>query len=279
MRTIAVTGAASGMGAATVATLREQGHRVIDVDIRDAEIIANLADQGGRRDAVNAIRAACEGMLDGLVCAAGVSGADAIGGDGDAAMEGYVLAVNYFGSARLLLDLRPDLARGDRAAAVAISSWSMFRPTPLAETVQACLDMDEARAVRLVVEDPRLPVTRAAYSTSKIAIAKLVRRLAPAADWAGHGITLNCIVPSTTETPMVADRLSTQEGRATILKAAPTPLGRFARAEEQAAVAAFLVGGAATYVSGNIMFVDGALDAMRRPDDPIQALPDERWIG
>ena len=274
-----MTGAASGIGAATVAILREQGHEVIGVDLDKAEIQADLGDPAGRRLAVEGVRHLGGGSLDGLICAAGISGGNPTGPEGDARTEGQVIAVNYFGSAQLLLDLREDLARARNGAAVAISSWSMFRTYPRPEAVQACLDMDEALAKELVTTDPRLPDVRAAYSTSKIAIARLVRRLAPTADWAARGVTINCIVPSTTETPMVADRLSTARGRAAMVKAAPTPMGRFARAEEQAAAAAFLVGGAASYVSGTIMFVDGALDALRRPDDPIQPLAEERWIG
>ena len=51
MRTYVVSGAASGIGAATTALLREQGHRVVTVDLRDADVVADLstADGPGRR--------------------------------------------------------------------------------------------------------------------------------------------------------------------------------------------------------------------------------------
>jgi NAD(P)-dependent dehydrogenase (short-subunit alcohol dehydrogenase family) len=272
LRTIAVTGAASGIGSAISRILERDGMRVIRVDLRDAEIIADLSEPEGRERAVAGIGAASDGKLDGLVCAAGISGSGPAG-------EDRVIAVNYFGTTQLLVGLREMLGRGDRPSALAISSWALFRPWPRPEAVQACLDMDEERARRLVTEDPRLPGIRAAYATSKLAVAKLVRRLAPSTAWAGCGITLNCQVPSVTDTPMVADRLSTQGGRDLMRKASPTPLGRFATADEQGEVAAFLVGGRASYVSGHVMIVDGALDALRRPDDPIEALPNERWVG
>ena len=47
MRTIAITGAASGMGAATKARLESDGHRVIGVDQRDADVVADLSSAEG----------------------------------------------------------------------------------------------------------------------------------------------------------------------------------------------------------------------------------------
>ncbi len=56
MKTYVVTGAASGIGAATTALLREQGHRVITVDQRDADVVADLATPEGRAAAVAGVR-------------------------------------------------------------------------------------------------------------------------------------------------------------------------------------------------------------------------------
>ena len=47
MGTICVTGSASGMGAATAARLRDDGHRVIGVDQRDADVVADLSTREG----------------------------------------------------------------------------------------------------------------------------------------------------------------------------------------------------------------------------------------
>ena len=48
MKTFVVSGAASGIGAATTALLRSQGHRVITVDLRDTDVIADLSTTAGR---------------------------------------------------------------------------------------------------------------------------------------------------------------------------------------------------------------------------------------
>ena len=79
MRTIVITGSAGGIGAATRARLEKEGHRVIGVDVRDAEVIADLSTPAGRAAMVDAVGAACDGMLDGLVAGAGIMGEDAVG--------------------------------------------------------------------------------------------------------------------------------------------------------------------------------------------------------
>src|SRR5262249_29245525 len=117
MGTIAVTGAGSGMGEATAALLARDGHTVITVDLRNADIIADLGTPDRRRPAVDAVTSRAGGALDGLVTYAGMAGLPDRPGD-------ILVAVNYFGSVELLKGLRPALARGTNAAAVAISSNS-----------------------------------------------------------------------------------------------------------------------------------------------------------
>ena len=53
MRTIAITGAASGIGAATSERLQSEGHRVIGVDLHETDIAADLATPQGRSDAID----------------------------------------------------------------------------------------------------------------------------------------------------------------------------------------------------------------------------------
>jgi NAD(P)-dependent dehydrogenase (short-subunit alcohol dehydrogenase family) len=74
MAIYAVTGSASGIGAATRAQLERAGHRVIGVDLSAAEVIADLGTASGRQAAVAQISADCGGRLDGLVTCAGLAG-------------------------------------------------------------------------------------------------------------------------------------------------------------------------------------------------------------
>ena len=149
MGTIAVTGSASGMGASTSARLAKEGHRVIGVDLKDAEVVADLSTADGRWAAIEGVNEACDGVLDGLVTFAGLAGKPGRPG-------GLLVAVNYFGTVELLEGLRPLLAAGTNAAAVAISSNSTTsQPGFPLSLVEACLAGDERAAAALADEVPR----------------------------------------------------------------------------------------------------------------------------
>ena len=110
---------------------------MIGVDVRDAEVIADLSTSDGRAAMVDAVTEACGGVLDGLVAGAGVMD------------DALAIQVNYFGAVATLDGLRPALARGTDASAVAISSNSTTTAPGLPEgIVDACLAGDEARARR-----------------------------------------------------------------------------------------------------------------------------------
>ena len=67
MGMIVVTGAASGIGAATRARLERDGRRTLGVDRNAADIVADLGTPEGRRTAVDKIAAAANGVIDGVV--------------------------------------------------------------------------------------------------------------------------------------------------------------------------------------------------------------------
>src|SRR5687768_7380064 len=161
MRTVVVTGSASGMGAATKSRLEGDGQRVIGVDLRDADVVADLGTPEGRKEAVAAVSDLSDGVLDGLVTWAGVAGLTERPGD-------LLVSINYFGTIALLEGLRPLLAAGDRPAAVAISSNSTTCQTGVPmDVVERCLAGDEegARAAADVAS------SLASYPATKTAIA------------------------------------------------------------------------------------------------------------
>ncbi len=96
-----------------------------------------------------------------------------------------------------------------------------------------------------------------AYAASKAGMVGLVRTMA--ADYAADAIRVNGVLPGITETPMNRWWMDDPEIRARVV--APIPLGRPARAEEVAAVAAFLASDDASYVTGALWTVDGGLTA------------------
>ncbi len=253
MRTIVVTGSASGIGAAIRGALEADGARVIGVDLRAAEVTADLATAAGRAAMVTGVEGACGGRLDGVVACAGVGPHV-----GDPAL---IVSVNYFGARASLAELRPALARGERPAAVAISSNSSTMPNAEGPLVDACLAGDEEAARRVAATID--PVS--AYAGAKRALTRWLRHQAPGADWAGAGIRLNAVAAGAVRTPLLEGGLADPVlGRA--IEAFPIPLGGYAKPEEIAATVGFLLGPDASFCCGSVLFVDGGTDALLRPD-------------
>jgi NAD(P)-dependent dehydrogenase (short-subunit alcohol dehydrogenase family) len=254
-RTVVVTGSASGMGAATRARLEADGQRVIGIDQRDAEVVADLSVAEGRRRAIGEVGELAGGSLDGLVTWAGLSGLDKYTG-------ALLVGVNYFGTVELMEGLRPLLAAGDRPAAVAVSSnATTCFPGPPMDVVERCLDGDEAGAKAAGDEAGSL----GCYPASKIAVARWMRRQAPTDVWAGAGITLNAVAPGAIETPLLqASREDPVIGA--FVDDFPVPVGRPGTADEVAAFVEFLLGRHARFICGSLLFIDGGTDALLRAD-------------
>jgi nucleoside-diphosphate-sugar epimerase len=101
MGSYAVTGSASGIGAAVTARLRTAGHSVIEVDLRDADVVADLGTPEGRAAAATGVLERSGGVLDGAVLAAG------IGPSPGPDRPRKTAQVNQLGTVELLTALRP----------------------------------------------------------------------------------------------------------------------------------------------------------------------------
>jgi NAD(P)-dependent dehydrogenase (short-subunit alcohol dehydrogenase family) len=250
VRTVCITGSAGGIGAATRARLEMEGARVIGVDVRDAEVVADLSTAAGRDAMVAAVTELCGGVLDGLVAAAGIMGDQPL-----------VVAINYFGAIASLEGLRPLLAHGTDASAVAISSNSTTTtpglPTDLVDVILAGV---ESRALAATSRAPGV----FAYPASKLALARWVRHHAPRPDWIGAGIRLNAVAPGVIETPMTKDDL---EFIFSIPDMFPVPIGRPGLPSEIASLLAYLLSPDAGFFCGSVIFSDGGTDAAVRADD------------
>ena len=249
MAAIALTGSASGIGAATRRRLEAAGHEVIGVDLRDAEVVADLGTAAGRDAAVAAVLERSDGVLDGYAGFAGVPAT--------VDPPALLVHVSYFGSIAVLDGLRAALARGDGRSAVAVSS-AAATVAPVDETlVAACLEGDEARAASLATAGG------IAYASVKLALARWTRRQAPA--WAADGIRLNALAPGNTHTPLTAVTLADPE-IGPLMEAVPVPVGRWADPDEIAAAAEWMLGRDSSFLLGTVLFVDGGTDALVRPD-------------
>ncbi len=255
MRTIVITGSASGIVAAVLAQIEAAGDRVDGVHVRDAEIVADLSAEEGRARVVSAVREQAGDAIDGLVACAGLGP--------QVAAHDRIVSVNYFGAVATLTSLRALLAKGNAPSAVAISSnSSRIVPEGDSGLVAACLDGDEASARRIAGPVDGSTV----YANTKLALARWVRRNAPGAEWAGAGIRLNAVAPGAVQTPLLQEGLDDpQFGPA--IRGFPIPLGAgFGRPEQIADAVVFLLGARASFCCGTILYVDGGSDALVRRD-------------
>ncbi len=272
MGVFAVTGSASGMGREVAEKLRAAGHIVIGVDLRDADIVADLSTVEGRRAAIDGVLTASKGRLDGAVLAAGLGP-----GQGPERLR-LIAEVNYFGVVDLLVAWRPALAVADRAKVVVFSSNSTTTtPAVPARTVRAFLARDAERAVR----STRLFGKNASailYAASKIAVTRWLRVEAVKRQWAGAGIRLNALAPGAIMTPLLEEQLSTPK-RAELVRSFPVPVGGFGDAGQQADWAVFMLSDAADFLCGSVVFVDGGSDAYFRAGDWPKPVPVYRLLS
>ena len=249
MGVIVITGSAGGIGQATRERLVRDGHEVIGVDLRDAEVIADLSTAEGRAAMIDAVADVSGGRIDGLVAGAGITGPD----------PAEVVSINYFGAVATIAGLRPLLVDGADPSAVAISSNSSTAMADLPENlVDACLGDDEAEARALAGTDPIV-----AYAASKLALARWVRRTAVGPDWAGSRIRLNAVAPGLIDTPMTADMIDVVLSLGDLY---PIPQERAGRPGEVANLLAFLLSPEAGFFCGSVVFMDGGSDAALNPD-------------
>lgn len=224
----AITGGATGIGAATADTLRKQGWTVHALDrsfgpdagefehacdVTDADSLARVADSIGPVDAV--------------VTAAGVNLRPHDGPAQRLDLDAWdkTLAINLTGTMLTVRAFYPHLR--DAGAIVTIGSTAGISAMPWAD----------------------------AYTATKGAVVALTRSWA--ADYSRYGIRVNCVCPGATDTSMMEGILEEFDEKNRM----HVPQQRFATREEIAAVIAFAISPEATYLSGAIIPVDGGATA------------------
>ena len=252
MSKIVITGCASGIGREVAQKFSAEGHEIIGIDLRDADIIADLSTSEGRQKAIVKSLEKTGSEIDILITAAGMGGHLP---DGK-----LVMIVNYFGTVELLDVFFPAMKGRKGAVALALSSNSaQMGVDPENELVKALLNHDEKAAVDIVGDAP----SAVTYGLSKHAVARAVRRRAH--EWGRAGVRLNAIAPGMTETPMLQGVRDNPDLKGA-LEAIPVPLNRTANVDEIANIILMMVSETFTYMHGSVLYVDGGTDAVVRPD-------------
>lgn len=247
--TFVVTGAGTGIGAATArllagrgaGTLILAGRRVgvlgaIAAEIRSAAPACDVVDvQGDVTDAACRMQIALEvksrgARLNGLINNAGYFAGAALAQTTDAEWQRN-MAVNLTAPFQLTRELLAYLAAAPGASVVNVSSTLAVKPIP----------------------------NTAAYNAAKAGLVQLTRTLA--VELGPAGIRVNAVLPAIIETPMYADRYSDEESyRQGLLDAAKLhPLGRIGQPHDVAEAIGFLVSPASAWITGIALPVDGGM--------------------
>ena len=249
----AMTGGATGIGNAIKQQLLSQGNQVIVVDIKDADIIADLSTLEGRQTAVDGIVAAAPDGLDGFIPCAGVGP--------HISPPSMVARSNFFGALAVTEGVKSLVAK-KQGAIVMISSNSATMGYEQ-EVVDLMLAGNEAGASAKLDE---IGNGQLAYGGGKYALSCWLRSASKA--YAENGIRLNAVAPGFTQTPLTDAGRSDPEFAEVLEEFIKSiPIGRPGLPEDIAEATCFLLDPKkAGFISGTILFVDGGHDAMLRPN-------------
>lgn len=234
-KTVLITGVASGMGKATAIACAKMGAHVVGADFNVEGMTKTMGELEGDGHQQYVIDLADEStwidlltntpVLDGIANCAGIASMTPFAFINRAEMD-RVFSINFFGPVLLTKSLIKAKKLKKGASIVFISS----------------------------VDGPRVVhVGNSVYSAGKSALVGMARNMA--VDLAGKKIRVNCILPGTTDTPLIRTANVTEESLSEVAKA--FPLKRFGTPEDMANGIIYLLSDASSFVTGTELVIDG----------------------
>ena len=240
-RVAVVTGAASGIGLASVRRLAAEGASVVCVDI----------DTGGAK--------AAAAEVGGMAVAVDVTSEAEVGGMYDQVWDRYGRLDVAFHNAGIS---PPD---DDSILTTGIEAWRRVQEVNLTSVYLCCKyaipHMRRQGGGSIVNTASFVAVLGAAtsqisYTASKGAVLAMTRELG--VQFAREGIRVNALCPGPVNTPLLKELFASDPERAA-RRLVHVPMGRFAEPEEIAAAAAFLASDDASFITASTFLVDGGI--------------------
>jgi len=244
---IALTGGATGIGAAAVARLTDQGHEMVVFDVKPPvdETVTWIETDLSDFASIDAGIARAAGSFDALINNAGLPPRDG--------MAALILRVNYYGLSYFTTRLLPHLSTGGSIVNVASRAGANWREG--LDQVKALMDTPE-EDLDAFIDAQKIDPTRA-YTLSKEAVIVLTQSLT--GSLLEKGLRVNSVSPAAVNTEILTDFATAFGDRMTKNVARA---GRAGEAEEIADVIAFLVSPASRWLKGQDIVVDGGMSAM-----------------